>query len=636
MSGIFGLIRRDGAPVADGLAAMRASMQRWGPDGFGEWCGCDAALGQARLAATPESRFEDLPAWDDAAGFAFTAAGRLDNRDALVAELGLAHGGRGVGDGGVLMAAYARWGEDAPRRLLGDWAFAAWHARTRRLFLARDQLGQTALYYHCDRNVAAFSSSLSALLALGVTPVRLDELWLGQYLISWRAYHGATTPSSAARRLAPAHTLDVTPDRVRTNCYWRLEDQPEVPRARRSDYVMALRDVFDEAVRSRLRCQGPVCVMLSGGLDSSAVAATAAPMLGERGQRLTAFTAVPVGAARDDRFMFGDELPLVRSISQFADNIDVVPVPAGATNPIAGIRWGLAVYGEPMHAASNMFWMLDLYQQVRARGSSVVLNGALGNGSISWPGDPLSQPLTGQLRTLGVQGWLRRRGRRAVPPVVWRQWLKRRMDPHWYRGSAIAPEFERRLDLAERRVGDPAALIRTPRDLRLSLLHPGRSILGSNMAALAGWFGLEGRDPTGDVRVLELTLSVPDAVFRAPGGGAPRWLVREAMRERLPDEVRLNRRKGLQAADLVYRLRSCAPDVDEALDELAAGAAAAYVDVAYMRSCWRVIRRQDTRDAHRMAVSVLARGIMGGLFANAVAQGRLPGSGATDASVQLN
>ena len=67
MSGIFGLVRRDGAPVADALATMRAAMPRWGPDGFGEWCERDAALGQARLIATPESRFEDLPAWDGAA-----------------------------------------------------------------------------------------------------------------------------------------------------------------------------------------------------------------------------------------------------------------------------------------------------------------------------------------------------------------------------------------------------------------------------------------------------------------------------------------------------------------------------------------------------------------------------------------
>ena len=187
MSGIFGLVRLDGAPVGDALATMRAAMPRWGPDGFGEWCDGRAALGQARRLSLPESRFEHLPAVDDEAGFAFTAAGRLDNRDALVAELRLRDRGRGVGDGERDDGRVPPLGHaGAPRRLLGDWSFAAWHPAQRRLFLARDQLGQTALYYHCDATVAAFSSSLRAVLALGVTPVRLDELYLAQYLISWR------------------------------------------------------------------------------------------------------------------------------------------------------------------------------------------------------------------------------------------------------------------------------------------------------------------------------------------------------------------------------------------------------------------------------------------------------------------
>ncbi len=630
MSGIFGLVRRDGAPVRDALATMRAAMPRWGPDGFGEWSDGGAALGQARRFSLPESGFEHLPIADDEAGFAFTAAGRLDNRDALVAEMGLPDRGRGVGDGGVMMAAYRRWGRDAPRRLLGDWSFAAWHPAQRRLFLARDQFGQTALYYHCDDTIAAFSSSLHAVLALGATPVALDELYLAQYLISWRAYHGERTPSSAVRRLAPAHVLDVSPGRVRTDCYWRLEDQREVHRSSRIDYVTELREVFDEAVRTRLRGTGPVSVTLSGGLDSSAVAATAAAMMRERGQTLTAFTSVPVGAARDDQSRFGDELPLARAIARFAGNIEVVSVPASATSPIKGIRWGLEVYGQPVHAASNMFWMLDLQRQVRAAGSAVLLTGAAGNAGISWPGDPLSAPLPTQLRTLGLRRWLRERGRRVAPAVVWRKWAQHQLDPDWYRVTAIAPEFARRLRLADRRVADPAMVTRTARDQRLSILNPGRSILGSGAAARGGWFGLDVRDPTADVRVLEFTLSVPDAVFRAPGDGAPRWLIREAMRGRVPDEVRLNRRKGLQAADLVARLRSCAGEVDEALDELAAGAATAYVDVGHMRDCWQAIQREDTSETHRMAVSIVTRGIMAGLFANAVTRGELPGSGAVD------
>ncbi len=618
MSGIFGLVRRDGAPVADALATMRAAMPRWGPDGFGEWCERDAALGQARLIATPESRFEDLPAWDGVAGFAFTAAGRLDNRAALVAELGLSPPGPGVGDGGVMMAAYRRWGEDTPGRLLGDWSFAAWHPAQRQLFVARDQMGRTALYYHCDRETVAFCCSQRALLALGLTPIVLDELYLAQYLISWPGYHGHRTATSAARRLAPAHTLTVTPQSVRTSCYWRLEDQAVVSLPARSDYVTVLRQTFDDAVRSRLRATGPVGIMLSGGLDSSAVAATAAEQLRDCGERLTAFTAVPIGPARDDSRVFGDELPLVRTIAHAAGNIDVVPVGASGVSPMDGIRWALEVYGAPIHAAANMFWVLELQRQARAAGVRVLLDGARGNGGISWGGDPLSAPLVGQLRTLGVRRWTARRVRRALPESAWRQLSRRRVNPDWYRASAINPEFAQRLALGQRRLEDPDTRPRTPRDQRLAVLKPGRTIVGSTSAELGGWFGIDSRDPTADARVLAFTMSVPDGIFRSPEDGSSKWLIREAMRGRVPEQVRLNRRKGLQAADLVNRLRACAEDVSTALEELRAGPAAAFVDVDHMGNAWRAIQREDSIETHRLAVSVLTRGIMGGLFANAV------------------
>jgi asparagine synthase (glutamine-hydrolysing) len=483
-------------------------------------------------------------------------------------------------------------------------------------------LGHTALYYHCDAHAVAFSSSQRALLALRLTPLHLDELYLGQYLISWPRYHGERTAASALRRLPPAHTLAVTPEQARVACYWRLEDQIKPLRLpTRSDYAVALREIFDDAVRTRLRSQGPVGVMLSGGLDSGTVTATAAGLVRETGQRITGFTSVPIGSARDDDWMFGDELPFVRATAAAAGNVDVVPVPASRLSPIEGIRRALDLFGAPQHAASNMFWMLELYEHARENGCRVLLNGGVGNSSISWPGDPLSQPLSYQLGRLGLEKLLRQRVARALPPRLRVSLAKRRLDSDWYRGTAIAPEFARRLELAQRRLEDPETFPRTPLAQRLGMLKPGRSRLGTITAELGARFGIDVRDPTADLRVLSFTLSVPDAVFIDPSDGSRRWLVREAMRGRLPDQVRLNRRQGLQAADLVTRLRSCAGEVDDALDELQAGPATAYLDVARMRASWRAIQREDTVDTYRMAVSILTRGIMAGLHVNAVVCG---------------
>jgi asparagine synthase (glutamine-hydrolysing) len=624
MSGIFGMVRRDGAALADELATMREAMPRWGPDGFGQWQEGVAGLGQARLHSLPESRCEDLPAWDESAGFAFTAAGRLDNRQALVDELSLSGRREPLADTGVMMAAYRRWRDTAAERLQGDWALAAWHPAQRRLFVARDPFGETALYYCCHPSAVAFASSQRAVVALGLSPIELDELYLAQYLISWPAYHGERTAASAARRLPPAHTLTVTPEGAHTRLYRRLEDQPVARMKTRDQYVTRLRDTFSQAVSTRLRTSGPVGVAVSGGLDSTAVAAVAAEHARRRGERLTAFTSVPIASARDDELMFGDELPLVRALAQLAGNIDVEPVTAAGVSPIQGIRWALEVYAAPIHAASNMFWLLELHRQAAASGHRVLLNGAVGNGGISWGGNPLSQPLAGQVQTLGAGQW-GRRARQVSPRALWSWMAKRRQDPRWYRATAIAPAFAQRLDVGRRRLEDPKTFPRNAREERLVLLKPGRSMVGLTSAELSAYFGLDVRDPTGDLDVLQFTLSVPDRIFRAPHDGGSRWLIREAMRGLVPDQIRLNRRKGLQAADLVARLQRSGDEVEEALAEVAGGPAADYVDIAYMRECWTAIRRDDNRDTHRLAVSVLTRGIMGGLFANAAGRGELPG-----------
>jgi asparagine synthase (glutamine-hydrolysing) len=626
MSGIFGIVRRDGAPVDAAMAVMREAMADWGRGGFGEWSEGCAALAQARSLSMPESRFETLASYDQAAGFAFTAAGRVDNREALVVDLSLGDRAGALGDGDLVLAAYRRWGEQAPARLFGDWSLAAWHPTRRRLFLARDHLGYTSLHYYVDARTFAFASSHRALLALGLAPIELDELYLAQYLISWPAYHGQRAAYSRLRRLPPAHALTLTPERCEVRSYWRMEDQTELRLSRRSEYVGAFREVFDEAVRTRLRSSGPIGVMLSGGLDSGSVAVTAARMLGDQGARLRAFTSVPVAEATAHvERRLADELSLARATAA-TGNIDLQALSSQRVNPIEGIRRALELFGAPIHAAANMFWLLDLHAVAQETGCHVLLSGSMGNAGVSWYGSPLSQPLAYQLRRLGVERWARDSIKRWLPRQLRVRAARWRLDPEWYRASAIHPAFARRLDLAQRRLEDPETFPRHGLEQRLSILKPGRSLLGAVHAAIGAKFDLDVRDPTADVRVIAFVLSVPDRVFTDPKRGLDRWLIREAMRDRLPDRVRLNRLRGQQASDLVPRLRASAGEVEATLDELATGPAAAYLDVAHMQEVWQTIQREDTPDAYRKAVSVLTRGIMGGLHANALARGEHPGN----------
>jgi asparagine synthase (glutamine-hydrolysing) len=203
--------------------------------------------------------------------------------------------------------------------------------------------------------------------------------------------------------------------------------------------------------------------------------------------------------------------------------------------------------------------------------------------------------------------------------------VRRFKDTEWRAKTALGDDFARRLSLREGKLHDAAeaAAYRSPRRERNHILKPGRSTVGSFYSAIGTSIGLAITDPTADPRVLEYCLSVPDHIFIDPETGVDRWLIREAMKGRLPDEVRLNRLRGRQAGDLVPRLRATGAEVETALDELDGGPAAGYVDVPYMREVWTMIQREDTPDAFRKAVSVLTRGIMGGLHVNALARGAL-------------
>jgi asparagine synthase (glutamine-hydrolysing) len=268
---------------------------------------------------------------------------------------------------------------------------------------------------------------------------------------------------------------------------------------------------------------------------------------------------------------------------------------------------------------------LDIEQSAQVRGCNVLLTGARGNGSISWDGDIFSQPWSFIWQQLGwrklanvMRQRIKDKAKRVLPIDLVAAIRQRRIDPTgWQLGSAIHPEFARRLRVVEQMLCDPNLLPpRSPKERRMRYFMPGRSMSGFYAAELAAEHGLTEQDPTTDARVQAFTLSVPDRIYMDPATGLDRWLIREAMKGRLPDNVRLNRNTGRQAGDLVPRLRTCAAEVEAALDEIARGPAAEYVDVGYMRKEWRMIQTEDTHEAFVKSITVLTRGIMAGLFVN--------------------
>lgn len=627
MEAIFGVLYRNNksfAPIA--LKKMQAAITHVDKIGCYIWKENDIGLGQTlRSTSTrPQNKCNShLPTQNN---LVFTAAGRLDNPAELCDLLKIPESERlTVSDYELLRYAYVMWGVDCSSRIYGDWVFSAWHSSDRRLVLSRSHHGNIPLFY-IDLKNFAFASSRNVLLASQITPIELDELWLAQCLTSWPAYCGDRTPHKQVKCLPPGHYLVATENNCQTYRYWFPEDKTEIHLSRKEEYAEGLRSVFDEAVKCRLRSDTKIGTTLSGGLDSGSVAATAALLLADKGQRLDAFTSVPLFntqpyvAAR-----FGDELPLAKATAVFAGNIDFHPLTAADVSPIMAIRRAIQLSCVPMHGPANLFWSLDLLQSARASGCSVLLSGMTGNPGISWTGDIFSQPLSFLLSHINkriLAKTLINRMKQTIKSSFPIQWItacqQRYLKPdEWYRRSAIHPDLARRLHLFEQRLLDPDTRpTLNSREQRTRILMPGRSINGAYETELGSPYGLEIRDPTADARVIDFTFSVPDSIFMDPKTGIDRWLIREAMKGRLPEEVRLNRNRGRQAGDIVPRLRACAAEVETALAELAHGPAAEYVDLNHMYQAWQVTQRENTNEAFVVSKQIVLRGIMIGLFVN--------------------
>ncbi len=622
MSGIFGLVHWDGSPVLEkDLNVMRGAMQEWGPDRSGQWCHDSAGLGSLILFDTPEAVHESLP-FQSGRGFVITAEARIDNRDDLCDELGISTAERpSLADGTLVALAYERWAERAPHHLLGDWSFAAWHPADKRLFVARDHFGNTGVYYYSDEKRFAFASSRKALLALGI-PRRLNEFYLACVLVSWSAHNGEQTIELDLHRIPPAHTITVQADRLRQDQYWCLEDTPELHLRKPQDYVEGLISVYDRAIRDRLRCVTEIGASLSGGLDSGSTALLAARALGEQGRRLKAYTSVPIHdiSRTGEEHTFGDELPFARSVAQSAANVDLIEIQARGITPMQAIRRTLQIHMEPGHGAANAYWIIDMLSAAHRDGLVAVLTGQGGNGTVSWPG----------INRMGsIRDWLRARLwikalQSLIYPYVPLAVLRalrhafRRDTLDWSRTS-IHPDFVRRIRLGERYIDGTGGVFnpedwQRPLHLRYATILPGASFLGSIWAENSAAHGLEVRDATFDKRVMEFTLSVPDREYTGPGP-TDRWLIRSAMEGLMPDPVRLSRRRGRQAADLGQRLIQSASEVDAALAAIEASPLASeHLSLSRMREVWQSIQNEVNPRNSQLAVTILTRGIMAGLY----------------------
>jgi asparagine synthase (glutamine-hydrolysing) len=520
----------------------------------------------------------------------FAALARLDNRAELGAVLGLqASELARLSDADLLLRTIEEHGEAGVARCLGAFAFALWDADSRTLTLGRDCLGNRPLFYHCGRGFVAFATSLGALLALPDVPRQIDEVALAQFM-ALDTSDGLQTFYRGIERVPSRGLVTIDGAGPRLRHYWAPDLGALPPYGRAEDYIARARELFDQAVAAATRDTPHVAIATSGGLDSSAIAATAARL--GTAQSITCFTMLPPPGTQIDvgPFRYLDERDKVTALARRYPQLDVRWIAPTHLHPIEEdyaryfARASLPVFGPPAHG-----WYAHLSDAVTAAGHRVVHIGNYGNFGLTWGGNfalltllragawrefghelrasarfgqrSLVRTFAGDVLIPGAPATLRRainrmRGRNpdsvahysALNPAfiaehdLARQWRTRGFDP-WFAGDAWHPARHRAAMMFDRN--------QAARDL-------------GGMAEEIN--GIESRDPHRDRRLLEFVLSVPEPMFRR--NGIPRAFARKVLADRLPPEILHERRRGAQVPDWFRRMQTRRRDIAAEIERI--------------------------------------------------------------------
>ena len=636
MTAIAGIIRHDQGMVDKGvLERMCNVLTPYGVDTQHVRSMGSAGFVRTLLRSTPEDALDHQPCIDADSGWALVFDGRIDNREELAAALGIDSVRlRTLADADLVLHACARWKNGCLPRLLGDFALVAWHARSRRLFLSRDYLGTRPLFWYQGDGFLAFASLPKALFAIPGVPRELSEEGLHDFLALLPLLDGKTL-YRGIRRVIPGRCLIVDDGRTRTETWHQFDAKRELRFTKDDDYVDGLTERLERAVARRLRAVGPVASELSSGFDSSTVTAVAAAQLAGRGQFLLAYTMVPREgfAERTPAGTHANEWPGASAVAARYSNIEHIQVHSDGTSPLRDLDLTIETLDRPTLNICIGVWFDRMRGLAAARGVRVLLNGAVGNMSISHDGFPLLPALFGRGR------WIRwqhesRALLRAYPKARWRPllvysvapWMPEALWSRWeaWRGrgtnlpdySAINPAFMAQMGtVARARRAGVDLTYRDGTNSRLRRIHAlqlndvGEYSLGANLA------GLEARDPTADRELVEYCLAVPESQYLRDG--KTRWLLRRAMADRLPAEILDCRTRGLQAADWYESTERDLPRIREELERLQAHPSAGqYLDLpalkasldAWPRSGWH------SRELEKRYRLKLLRGLSAGAF----------------------
>ncbi len=509
-------------------------------------------MGHSLLRTTQESNGERQPTSLEGR-YWIVADARLDCRAELIAELQRSKREirTTLPDCELILHAYATWGTPCVDHLRGDFSFAIWDAGHKQLFCARDHFGIKPFYYAQLGELLLFSNTLNCIRMHPRVSNELNDAAIGDFLLFGLNYDNATTSFRDIQRLPPAHTLTALPRGLQIKRYWTPPTDGRIRYAKPQEYVENFQSILEAAVSDRLP-PDRAGILLSGGLDSSSIAAVAKEVYGKNSKaaELRGYTYIYRSLIPDE------EEEYAREVATFLR----LPIKFIALDKAQLFeRWDDLEVNGPEPVEDPFFaGISDAHRDISADGR-VLLSGEGGDDLMDFQMWPYVRDLRlrGEWRQLltDVANYL------WVRPFPWRGLRVRTLRllgkdpdqplyPQW-----LAPEFSRRANLEARWKEEG----QQPKSWPMHPIHPGA------YASLASplWTHLfehedpgatrclvETRHPFLDLRMVNFLLGIPTFpwFFR-------KTLLREAMTGRLPERVRTRPKTPLQGDPVLAQIQ---------------------------------------------------------------------------------
>ena len=533
----------------------------------------------------PEDNLDRQPCVDPE--LIFVGRARLDDRAGLLQHLQIdATHGAALSDAQILRQCYKKWREETPRYVYGDFAFVAWERWSRRTVAATDHLGNCPLFYCRTGGRILFATQLGVLLACPTVRANLDADALG-CVAAGKPVQAGRTMFEGINALPGGQLLVHHDEMVRIEQWWQPDTVAREVHRHPRDYVAEARALFDSAVASRLRARGGVIATLSGGLDSTLVAVTAARQMSAGGKVLEAFTAIPQ-----------DDVAWATAVADFQPNIRQRLVSPAGMVPLDILPLAHSLAHSPVGDPARLVWTWQMTARAAHNRVRVILCADHGNRSISYAGDlcdanfirlrrlaAAAQHSCDRLRCLGA-------GPREINTAATEA---HRIPPGPQVPAGEQPSSEREMFTRAMTTAHPAA--------RMDFMTQ---------------FGVEWLDPTADRKLLERLLTFPLHIFRV--GNRPRGLARALGRGRLPDCVRLRRACGLHFPDQAAWFAQRADDYRSAFQRLRdSSSCATFLDLAGLEP---LLATLCAGGGSRREAIILHRAFDAGLFAAARESGQ--------------